>query len=234
MIPKVIHYCWFGRGPMPKIAKRCIASWKKYLPEYEIKEWNEDNFDIDVYPYAREAYDTRKFAFVSDIVRLYAIYTEGGIYMDTDVEVIKPLDSLLGYEAVSGFESETQILTGLMACEKGMPLFGELLREYDGLHLLRQDGTLDMTTNVERITKTCLKYGFVPNNQFQVVNGFALLPKDYLCPKDSTTKELHLTDNSLCIHHFDGSWLPTHLRIRHKIKCNLYIPVRNYLKSFFR
>lgn len=95
MIPKKIHYCWFGRGPLPELARKCIASWRKYLPEYEIKEWNEDNFDLDAYPYVREAYDSRKFAFVTDVVRLYALYNEGGIYMDTDVEVLKPLDSIL-------------------------------------------------------------------------------------------------------------------------------------------
>ena len=115
MIPKKIHYCWFGRGEMPDLVRKCIASWKKYLPEYEIKEWNEDNFDLNSYPYVREAYHNKRFAFVTDVVRLHALYYEGGIYMDTDVEVLKPLDSLLNYKIVSGFESETQIPTGLMA-----------------------------------------------------------------------------------------------------------------------
>ena len=119
MIPKIIHYCWFGRGEMPPLAKKCIKSWKKYCPDYEIKEWNEDNFDLDMYPYAREAYDNRKFAFVTDVVRLYAIYTEGGIYMDTDVEVLKPLDSFLKHIAFSGYENDTLVPTGIMASEKG-------------------------------------------------------------------------------------------------------------------
>ncbi len=226
MIPKIVHYCWFGRGPKPEMAQRCIASWKKFLPEYEFKEWNEDNFDLDLYPYVREAYDARKFAFVTDVVRLYALYSEGGIYMDTDVEVLKSLDSLLDYEAVSGFETDKYVPTGLMASEKGMPIFGEFLHEYDNLHFVTENGEYDTTTNVVRITNTCLKYGFVPNNQFQIINGFALLPKDYLCPKDSITKELHLTDNSLCIHHFDGSWLSTTKKIKKKIKS--FIPVSIY------
>lgn len=207
MIPKVIHYCWFGRGQMPKLALKCIESWKKYCPDYEIKEWNEDNFDLDLYPYVREAYDARKFAFVTDVVRLYALYHEGGIYMDTDVEVIKPLDSLLAYDAVSGFESPTQIQTGLMASRDGHPLFKELLDEYNGIHFVRPDGTLDITTNVIRISNTCREYGLRLDNTLQTVRGFTLLPKDYLCPIEHEGHKLHLTENTLCIHHFAGSWV---------------------------
>lgn len=207
MIPKVIHYCWFGRGQMPKLALKCIESWKKYCPDYEIKEWNEDNFDLDLYPYVREAYDARKFAFVTDVVRLYALYHEGGIYMDTDVEVIKPLDSLLAYDAVSGFESDTQIPTGLMASRDGHPLFKELLDEYNGIHFVRPNGTLDTTTNVIRISNTCRKYGLRLDNTLQTVRGFTLLPKDYLCPIEHEGHKLHLTENTLCIHHFAGSWV---------------------------
>lgn len=219
MIPKVIHYCWFGRNPLPPLAVKCIESWRKYCPDYEIKEWNEDNFDLSMYPYVKEAYEARKFAFVTDVVRLYALYHEGGIYMDTDVEVIKPLDSLLGYEAVSGFESETQIPTGLMACREGHPLFGELLHEYDGIHFVKPDGSFDLTTNVTRITNTCLKYGFQPNNRLQTVKGFTLLPKDYLCPKSYEDGKIRLTDNTLCIHHFAGSWIKKRSLLMMKLKC---------------
>ena len=108
--PKVIHYCWFGRNPLPESAIKCIDSWKKFCPGYQIKEWNEDNFDLSLYPYAQEAYQARKFAFVTDVVRLYALYTEGGVYMDTDVEVLKPLDAFLVHPAFSGFENETQVI----------------------------------------------------------------------------------------------------------------------------
>lgn len=218
MIPKVIHYCWFGRGQMPQLALKCIESWKKYLPDYEIKEWNEDNFDLDMYPYVREAYDNRKFAFVTDVVRLYALYHEGGIYMDTDVEVLKSLDSLLKYEAVSGFESPTQIPTGLMACREGHPLFKELLYEYNGIHFVKEDGTLDLTTNVVRITNACLKNGLVLNNKLQTIKGFTILPKDYLCPKSYKDGKIYLTKNTMTIHHFAGSWLDDKTRSRHNIK----------------
>ena len=218
MIPKVIHYCWFGRGQMPQLALKCIESWKKYLPDYEIKEWNEDNFDLDMYPYVREAYDNRKFAFVTDVVRLYALYHEGGIYMDTDVEVLKSLDSLLKYEAVSGFESPTQIPTGLMACREGHPLFKELLYEYNGIHFVKEDGTLDLTTNVVRITNACLKNGLVLNNKLQTIKGFTILPKDYLCPKSYKDGKIYLTKNTMTIHHFAGSWLDDKTRSRHNNK----------------
>ena len=207
MIPKHIHYCWFGGNPLPELAKHCIASWRKFCPDYEITEWNEQNFDIEMNAYVKEAYENKKWAFVSDVARLYALVNYGGIYMDTDVEVVKPLEGLLQYEAVSGFESETQIPTGLMAAEANQKLFLELLHEYDEAHFLKPDGELDLTTNVTRITNICLKYGLVQNNQRQTLNGFTLLPKDYLCPKDYMTKEINLTDNTLCIHHFDGSWV---------------------------
>ena len=206
MIPKKIHYCWFGKNPLPELAERCIDSWKKYCPDYEIFEWNEDNFNLDCYPYVREAYDAGKWAFVSDVARLYALVTYGGIYMDTDVEVLKPLDDILKYEALSGFESETRIPTGLMACREGHKLFEEFLFSYKDQHFIKPDGTYDTTTNVTRITDTCLKYGLKLNNTKQTIRGFTLFPTDYFCPKDCRTMEINITQNTYTIHHFDGSW----------------------------
>lgn len=207
MIPKKIHYCWFGGNPLPELAQKCIASWKKYCPDYEIIEWNESNFNFSECAYAREAYEAKKWAFVSDYVRLKVLYENGGIYMDTDVEVIKPLEPLLQYEAVSGFETEVQIPTGLIACREGASIIGELLKEYDNIHFKKDDGTLDLTTNVIRITSTLLKYGLKQNNTLQTINGFTLLPKDFLCPKDLESGIIRVTDNTLTIHHFNGSWM---------------------------
>lgn len=209
MIPKVIHYCWFGGNPLPELAQKCIASWKKFLPEYEIKEWNESNFDLHYNDYVWQAYQSKKWAFITDVVRLYALVNEGGIYMDTDVEVLKPLDSILSYEAVSGFEDEGLIPTGLMASEAHQPLFEELLRDYDNLQFIKPNGSMDLTTNVVRITNTCNKYGFIPNGQKQTVCGLTILPKDYLCPKSLYDGKIYLTENTLTIHHFAGSWVPT-------------------------
>lgn len=208
MIPKVIHYCWFGKNSLSNMAIKCIESWKKYCPDYVIKEWNEDTFDIESVTYVKQAYENRKWAFVSDYVRLYALVNEGGIYMDTDVELIKSLDMFLDLEAFSGFESTGNIPTGLMAAERGQSLFEELLHDYDNESFIKEDGTLDMTTNVQRITKTCLKYHLKLDNSLQTINGFTLYPMDYFCPKDTVTKKLTITNNTAAIHHFDGSWMP--------------------------
>lgn len=209
MIPKVIHYCWFGRGKMPEMALKCIASWKKYCPDYEIKEWNEDNFDLDLYPYAREAYDNRKFAFVTDVVRLYALYHEGGIYMDTDVEVLKPLDRFLTHLAFSGFENQSEVPTGIMASEAGGKWARENLAYYENRHFINDDGSLDMTNNVKIITKLLKPYNIRLDNSYQdIPDLITMYPKEFFCPKDNQTREIHLTQNTFCIHHFGGSWWP--------------------------
>lgn len=207
MIPKIIHYCWFGGNPLPEMAQKCIASWKKFCPDYEIMEWNEKNFDINCCDYVKEAYAAKKWAFVSDVARLYALVNYGGVYMDTDVEVLKPFDDFLKYKAFSGFENNVRIPTGLMGCEKGHELFEELLHDYDNAHFIKENGKYDTTPNVVRITDTCLKYGLESNNTLQTVHGFTLFPCEYFCPKNSDTGEINITENTYAIHHFDGSWL---------------------------
>lgn len=208
MIPKVIHYCWFGRGKMPELALNCIESWKKHLPEYKIKEWNEENFDLDMYPYVREAYDNRKFAFVTDVVRLYALYYEGGIYMDTDVEVLKSLDPFLHHHAFSGFENDKDVPTGIMASEKGGRWAKENLDYYNDKHFIKDDGTMDVTTNVQTITKIMLPYGLKQDNSYQdFPELITFYPKDYFCPKSYKDGKIYTTKNTVTIHHFAGSWI---------------------------
>ena len=207
MIPKVIHYCWFGGNPLPELAQKCIESWKKFCPDYEIKQWDETNFDVNCCDYVREAYEAKKWAFVSDYARLKVLYEYGGIYMDTDVEVIKSLDSILQFEAVSGFESARRVPTGLIASEQKHMMICEFLKDYENIHFIREDGSFDLTTNVSRITQCLFEYGLRQNDTFQTLNGFTLLPTDYLCPKNCITKKMSITDNTLTIHHFDGSWL---------------------------
>lgn len=217
MIPKIIHYCWFGGNPLPEQYKKYMASWKKYCPDYEIREWNESNFDLNSVPYVKEAYQSKKWAFITDYVRLFALDTIGGIYMDTDVEVLRNLDVFLNEEGFSGFEQKNAVPTGIMAAEKGQKFIHELLSQYDDLHFIKENGVLDETTNVRRITETALKYGLKLNNTKQTIAGFTFYPTDYFCPKSSRTLEINLTENSCTIHHFSGSWV-TDNKFRRTVK----------------
>lgn len=207
MIPKIIHYCWFGRGQMPELARMCIESWHKYMPDYEYKLWNEDNFDIDSNQYVKEAYDARKFAFVTDYVRLYALYTEGGIYMDTDVEVLKPYDDLLSLPAFTGYEGSKTYppVTGTMASEAGGDWVKEQLAAYDEARFVNPDGSLDLTTNTTRISAIMRNGGFVQDGKKQVYKGMHIFPVEYFCPRQ-TTGEVLITSNTYCDHHFMGTW----------------------------
>ena len=206
-IPKIIHYCWFGRNPKPQLAEKCIRSWQKFCPDYEILEWNEDNFDVSTAPkYVRQAYECKRWAFVSDYVRLRALTEMGGIYMDTDVEVVKSLEPYRKHQAFAGFEHLERVQTGLLACEKGFPLFQEFLAYYDTASFLQPDGTPDVTTNVEVLTSLCRKYGLQFNDKFQVVQGLAIYPREVFCPVDFDTEKLHRTRKTVTIHWFSGSW----------------------------
>lgn len=217
MIPKKIHYCWFGGNEKSKLAIKCLESWKKYCPDYEIIEWNEDNFDITTNKYVYEAYQSKKYAFVTDYVRLYVMYNHGGIYMDTDVEVIKPLDEFLIHKAFSGFELPEYVPTGIMASERGFNLFAEFLNYYKDRTFLKIDGTYDMTTNVVIITNILEKYGLKKNGSLQTVEGFTLYPREYFCPLDNETGKLNKTGNTATIHWFSKSWMDSKIRLRSKI-----------------
>lgn len=207
MIPRIIHYCWFGRGPMPEMAQRCIASWHRYMPDYKYKLWDENNFDINSNIYVREAYEAHKYAFVSDYVRLFALYNEGGIYMDTDVEVLKPYDDLLHLTGFIGFEGSKRkpIGTGTIACLAGGQWVKEQLDAYNGIHFYREDGSFDLTTNPVRITSIMRAGGFVQNGNECVYKDMHVFPTEFFCPRQ-TTGEYFLTENTYCDHHFMGSW----------------------------
>lgn len=207
MIPRIIHYCWFGRGEMPELALKCIESWHKYLPDYEYKLWNEDNFDIDSNQYVKEAYNAKKYAFVTDYVRLHALLNEGGIYMDTDVEVLKPYDSLLHLSGFIGFEGtkHQHIGTGTIACVPNGEWVKEQLRAYEDIGFILPDGSYDLTTNPVRITRIMVENGFAQNGMEQDYKDMHVFPTDYFCPRQ-TTGELFMTNNTYCDHHFMGSW----------------------------
>lgn len=217
MIPKIIHFCWFGGNKMPPLAKKCIRSWKKFCSEYEIIKWDETNFDISKSPtYVQEAYNAKKWAFVTDYVRLWALFKYGGIYMDTDVEVIRPLDIFLTESAFSGFENNTQIPTGIMAAEKGHTLFRKWLDDYDVRHFINEDGSMDMTTNVVAITSSMKDSGMLFNNTKQTVNGMTFYPNDFFCPKEFNTGIIRVTSNTYTIHHFNASWQDKKMRKKTK------------------
>ena len=208
MIPKKIHYCWFGGNPLPESVKNFIETWKKHCPGYEIKEWNESNFDIHALPYVEEAYQARKWAFVSDVARLNALVAEGGIYMDTDVEVVRSLDDLLENKAFLGFEGTQFIATNMMGCEPFHPFFQQFMESYSHRRFVRQDGSLDTTTNVEEITKLLQKeYGMQMNGEEQTAGDIHIYPTDRFSPYDYITGRLKKTKNTYTIHWFDKSWI---------------------------
>lgn len=218
MIPKVIHYCWFGNNKKSKEILDYIETWRTICPEYEIVEWNESNFDIHSNKYVEQAYAARKWAFVSDYVRLYAIYNNGGTYMDTDVEVVKSFNPLLEHEGFTGFEIARHPLTGTMACVKGNSFIKEVLDSYDNREFIKIDGTFDFTTNIIPFREMCLEHGFEMNNTLQIVDGFAIYPNDYFCGYDFRKKQVMKTDNTYTIHHFAGSWIPKSQKLKRRIR----------------
>ncbi len=202
-IPKVIHYCWFGGNPLPKSAEKCIKSWQKYCPDYEIKRWDESNFDVTCNEYCKFCYENKKWAFLTDYVRLKVIYDNGGVYLDTDVELLKNLDNLVKNGAYMGFENDQAIATGLgFAGEKGHEFIGENMRYYENLTDFSALRSCPIIT-----TELLVAYGLKDNNgNIQKVAGMNIYPPEYLCPKNERTGLTEKTKNTYSIHHFDASW----------------------------
>lgn len=225
MIPKTIHYCWFGGNELDEKSKSYIESWKKHLPDYEIIEWNETNLDITQHDFVREAHEQKKYAFVSDYVRLYALYHHGGIYMDTDVEVVKSFNDLLENRAFTGVERGEYCITGTLAAEQHHPWIEKLLRYYDGRTFLLANGEMDVTTNTVIITTiTKEHYGWKEGNRLSnLADGIAIYPFDYFCAKNGMTNEYHMTANTYTVHHFNGSWASQSNKL-----------LKNYVRMFRR
>lgn len=216
MIPKVIHYCWFGRNPLPDTAIRCIESWKKFFPDYEIKEWNEDNFDINMIPYTAQAYVAKKYAFVSDYARFWILYNYGGLYFDTDVEVICSMNDIIKRGPFMGCEKpyvegnvakDLGVAPGLgLGVNPGFGLIKEILDEYEKSSFIQADGFLNLTTIVEYTTNILCKHGLKNSPEVQLINGCYIYPSDYFSPKNVDTRKLVITENTRSIHHYDASW----------------------------
>lgn len=211
MIPKVIHYCWFGRNPLPKMANKCFVSWKKYLPEYEIKEWNEDNFDVNIIPYTKDAYADGKYAFVSDYARFWILYHYGGVYFDTDVEVIKPMDDIIAKGPFMGLEipgDDCKIAPGLgLAVESGNPIYETILEGFEKLNYHLPNGSRNPYTMIPMVTDIMESRGLNGSESVQDVDGIFVYAPDYFNPLDDATGRLWKTDNTRTIHWFMKSWM---------------------------
>ena len=219
MIPKIIHYCWFGKGEKSTQVKKCIESWNRILIDYQIIEWNEENFDVGVNAYTKQAYENKKYAFVSDVARLYALLNYGGIYLDTDVEVYRSFDEILEHRCVFGFEYKNWIATSFLAAEKDHPLIQEFFKQYENISFGLNKTNFNMETNVEKITKLLEDKGVVRDNSYQeIAEGIVVYPKEYFSPYDYGNCVLEKTEHSICVHHFFVSWLPWQERIRKKLK----------------
>ena len=215
MIPQVIHYCWFGRNPLPASALKFIESWRKHFPGYEIKEWNEDNFDVNAIAYTRDAYAARKYAFVSDYARFWILYHHGGVYFDTDVEVIRPMDDIIARGAFMGFEldnvkSTDRVLSinpGLgLGVEKGNAVYAEILRGFEQLNFYDPDGSRNNFTMIPMVTKMMQDKGLVLKDEMQTIEGITIYPNEYFNPFDDITGVLRKTANTRCIHWYAKTW----------------------------
>lgn len=206
LIPKVIHYCWFGGKSLNRKAEKCIGSWKKYCSNYKIMRWNESNCNVDENQYVSEAFHAKKWAFVSDYFRLKAICKMGGIYLDTDVELIKPLNEFLGYRGFMGFEDNANVATCIMGGVPDHEFFNKTFELYQNRKFILDDGSFDTTTNVKYLTELLCGNGLVKNGKRQTVMNMEIFPSDYFSPKSLKTGKITLTENTCAIHHFEASW----------------------------
>lgn len=211
MIPKIIHYCWFGRGALSPLARKCIESWRRFLPDYEIREWNEDNFDVNEIPYTAEAYQAKKYAFVSDYARFRVLYQYGGVYFDTDVEVIRPMDDILEKGPFMGFEllgEKMAVNPGLgLATEPGMPLYEAILERYGTMSFSLPDGSLNPYTMIPMVTELLRDYGLKGEGSVETVADICVYPPDWFNPYDDLTGRLKKTGNTHTIHWYAKSWM---------------------------
>ncbi len=221
MIPKKIHYCWFGGNPKPDSVQKCINSWKRFCPDYEIIEWNESNFDIHCMPFVEQAIEAKKYAFASDVARLMVVYENGGLYFDTDVEVVRNFDALLENQAFLGFESNEYVNSGLgFGSEAGIDFFREHIDAYRDKVFINEDGSFNMIACPYVATELLVEKGFVQNGQEQLVDNVRIFPTDYFNPFDSITGKLNKTNNTYSIHWYDASWSDIS---KSKLKFNRFI-----------
>lgn len=207
MIPKKIHYCWFGGNPKSELINKCIDSWKKYAPDFEIIEWNEDNFDIHKYKYAEQAYEIKKYAFVSDVARFDVLMNEGGIYLDTDVELLKPIDEFIKNEMFMGYDQKGLVASGLiMGSIKQHPILEKILEYYSANEFLLSNGRPNTTTVVTIVSDILTNLGFALDGEYANINGVVVYPFEYFDPFDYENNVMRISSNTHSIHHYAASW----------------------------
>lgn len=216
MIPKKIHYCWFGGAPLPKSARYCIDSWRKYLPDYEIIEWNESNFDVNIVPYTRGAYKEGKYAYVSDYARFYILYNYGGIYFDTDVEVIRSMDNIISNGAFMGYEKPDisnkggyHVAPGLgIACEPKNELWACILKKYNSFI----DFSMEHGSVCKIVSAQLKEMGALIDGKLNKIDSVTIYPDDYFCPKSFYDGTMTMTENTVTIHHYSMSWFGSYAK----------------------
>ena len=222
-IPKTIHYCWFGEKQLPELARKCLNSWKYFFPDYEIIEWNESNFDIHICPYVEEAYEMKKWAFVSDYARFWILYHYGGIYFDTDVEVIKSMEDVLQKGAFMACEAGHEYFNNLglgvapglgLGANSGLNLYREILDMYEQMHFRDANGNMNEQTVVDYTTSIMQKYGFRGSGEIEKVYDIIIYPPEYFCPMNYLTGKVTVTENTRSIHYYSGSWTSLYNRIK--------------------
>lgn len=210
MIPKIIHYCWFGKQPLPEKAQECIDSWRKFCPDYKIIEWNESNFDFNSCQYAREAYECKKWAFVSDYARFWILYNYGGLYFDTDVELIHDINEIVIEGPFMGSEpseEKCRVAAGLgLGVYPHHPLYKEILDYYQSLRFIISDHVYNDETIVTYITDIAQKHGYVGDNTIEQIGDISIYPPEFFCPMDMKTGQLHITEKTKSIHWYTASW----------------------------
>ncbi len=222
-IPKIIHYCWLSGDPYPPEIKKCIDSWHRYMSDYKFRLWDRDTFECGSIPYVRQAIDCRKWAFASDYIRLWALYNEGGIYLDSDIEVVRSFDPLLDEAAFTGFECGGRVAAWIFGSESGNPVIDELLHYYDGRNFVDAAGNLEMIPNTIPVTRALASKGLMARNAIQRLDGITVFSSDYFCPYNPWTGATRNTENTFAKHHFCGAWMDSDEEVQFMQNTNDYI-----------
>ncbi|MBB3185985.1 glycosyltransferase family 32 protein [Microbacter margulisiae] len=224
-IPKILHYCWFGEHEMPDNIQQCLTSWQFLKPEYQFICWNESNFDVSRYQFTKEAYEQKKWAFVADFARLEALYQYGGIYLDTDVMMLRSFDHLLNsYQLVLGSDEFGGIITSFMAATPQHPYINECLSIYQNKSFIKATGKLDMTIN-NVVMNNLLRSHYKINHNTNEELGLIIYPDDYFQVKSFVSGKLHLTENSCMIHHMNKSWDSVFAKILELLRTKILVPI---------